>query len=126
MRRLPLLLVVAGVMMCLFQALCEAQEPACEAVYGYAYKGANVLANYPIQAMYTLGFGWEDVATTDGNGHYFWNPDGNWPNTTIYMRVKPRCEESTQYADPTDTPSWVHTQDSICDSIQVDVHGNCP
>ncbi len=126
MRRLLLLLAVAGSLMCFYASFCEAQVPACEAAYGYAYKGANVLPNYPIQASSNNGQTWINVVTTNGAGRYFWNPDGSWPDTTLLMRLEPLCPESTENANPTDTPSWVHTQNSICDSIQVDVHGNCP
>jgi len=122
---LAAVLAVAGVFS-LLATPTVAQQPGCEKVYGYAYKGANTLANYPIEARPSTSQNWTHVATTNADGRYTWTPSGYSDGTTFYMRLQPGCMMAPAKADPTDTPTWVFNHDSTCDSIQVDVHGACP
>lgn len=122
---LAAVLAIAG-SFSLFVSPAGADDVASRGVYGYAYKGANVLANYPIERSTNGGQSWTYAATTDGNGRYEWIPLGIPDYTTINMRLQPHCIDSDVGADPTDTPTWVFNSQSIREWIQVDVHGSCP
>lgn len=52
-------------------------------------QNGNPVGNHVIQARPTSSYNWSDVATTDGNGHYTWDPDGQ--NAHYWMRAKNGC-----------------------------------
>jgi hypothetical protein len=110
MRKLLWSLVVLGVVtagLWLFTGRSTAQPPQYIDVEGRltAWDGSGV-PSHVIQARPNSTYTWSDVATTDGDGYYYWSGNG-WSNGRIWMKAKNECGLQGDQARDADSCSWV-------------------